>query len=67
MHYCKLCNLKTEEQFISRFETLENTVSFIHICEFCRDDQSFVSEWDDERNILYIPLDGKNYYPSSQV
>lgn len=63
MRKCIICKESYDDQFISRFETLNNEKQFIQVCEHCNEEHS---EYDDEKDLPYIHI-GQNYYPSAQV
>jgi len=60
MKRCICCRDTYEDQFISRYETLDNDKQVITLCEFCWEEHS---EFDDEKNLPYIMF-GQDFYPS---
>jgi len=61
-HHCICCKQPQEDQFISKYETL-NRQEYIRICESCFEEHS---EFDNELNLPYIMF-GNDFYLSENI
>jgi len=61
MKKCSLCKDSFDDQFVSQFETLAHQKKILHVCFYCKDDES---EYDDAEEMDCIRKDGSIYYPS---
>jgi len=70
MKRCICCRETYDDQFVSKYETLDHekqfldkSKQFITLCEFCWEEHS---EFDNDLNLPYIMF-GNDFYPSSQI
>lgn len=61
---CCICQEKYDDQFISRYATMEHQKKVIYVCENC---YSEIAIYEDETNLLYIRHDNEKFYSMEEL